>query len=173
MIPHSLSRPEGRQIVAGSAQGDILAIAQGISFWGGIDPESGRIIDIHHPNHGQSVAGKVLLMPTSRGSCSGSGVLLQLALDGNAPAALVFCEREEILTLGALVASRIFGCPMPVLQVGREAYARLAVAPHAALTEGRVSSEGESIPVVAAQISDLELTDRDRLVLGGRISRNA
>ncbi len=167
MIPHSLSSPEGRQIVAGSAQGDILAFAEGISFWGGIDPDSGRIIDIHHPNHGQSVAGKVLLMPTSRGSCSGSGVLLQLALDGNAPAALVFCEREEILTLGALVASRIFGCAMPVVQLARADYARLAVAPHATLAEGGISAEGVSIPVVAARISDLELTERDRLVLGG------
>lgn len=162
-----LSPLEGRQIVEGTAQGDILAFAEGISFWGGIDPESGRIIDIHHPNHGQSVAGKVLLMPTSRGSCSGSGVLLQLALDGNAPAALVFCEREEILTLGALVASRIFGRPMPVVQLGREAYARLAVASHATLAEGGISAEGVSIPVVVARISDLELTERDRLVLGG------
>lgn len=161
------SAQEGRQIVGGSAQGDILTFAEGISFWGGIDPDSGRIIDIHHPNHGQSVAGKVLLMPTSRGSCSGSGVLLQLALDGNAPAALVFCEREEILTLGALVASRIFGRPVPVVQVGREAYARLAAVGHATLAEGRVEAEGLSIPVVEAQIFDLELSDPDRALLGG------
>lgn len=158
---------EGRQIVGGAAQGDVLAIAQGISFWGGIDPDTGRIIDIHHPNHGQSVAGKILLMPSSRGSCSGSGVLLQLALDGNAPAALVFCEREEILTLGALVASRIFGCPVPVVQLRRPAYARLAVASRATLAEGRIDADGLTIPVAAAQISDLELTDRDRAVLAG------
>lgn len=158
---------EGRQIVGGLAQGEVLAMAQGISFWGGIDPDSGRIIDIHHPNHGQSVAGKVLMMPTSRGSCSGSGVLLQLALDGNAPAALVFCEREEILTLGALVADRIFGCPMPVVQLGREAYARLSGAKSAALAEGQIEADGLTIPVAAAQISYLELTDRDRAVLGG------
>ena len=99
------NRPDqNRQIVAGNAKGEVLAFAEGISFWGGIDPDSGRIIDIHHPNHGQTAAGKILLMPTSRGSCSGSGVLLQLALDGNAPAALVFCEGEEVLTLGAEVS---------------------------------------------------------------------
>ena len=62
---------QNRQIVAGTAEGEVLALAQGISFWGGIDPDSGRIIDVHHPNHGQSVAGKILMMPTSRGSCSG------------------------------------------------------------------------------------------------------
>lgn len=163
----ALSILEGRQIVAGTAKGDVLVFAEGISFWGGIDPESGRIIDIHHPNHGQSVAGKVLMMPTSRGSCSGSGVLLQLALDCKAPAALVFCESEEILTLGALVADRIFGRRMPVLQLGREAYARLALAPSATLAEGRISAEGLSIPLVPAQISDLDLTDTDRAVLDG------
>ena len=129
---------QNRQIVAGEAEGEVLAFAEGISFWGGIDPESGRIIDIHHPNHGQSVAGKILLMPTSRGSCSGSGVLLQLALDGNAPAALVFCEAEEILTLGALVAGRVFGHPVPVLRLGRAEYDALAAAHRAGLSGGKI-----------------------------------
>ena len=97
------------QLVEGSASGEVLACAEGLSFWGGVDPLTGRIIDVHHPDHGKSVTGKVLTMPTSRGSCSGSGVLLELALNGLAPAALVFSEDEETLTLGALVAGRVFG----------------------------------------------------------------
>ena len=85
------SLPRGNLILAGgTACGDILVCHEGISFWGGVDPETGQIIDAHHPDHGASLAGRVVLMPTSRGSCSGSGVLLQLALNGNAPAALVF-----------------------------------------------------------------------------------
>ena len=85
----------GRILIAGDASGEVLAFAEGLSFWGGVDPETGRIIDVHHPNHGASVAGKVLLMPTSRGSCSGSGVLLQLSLNAIAPAALVFLRARR------------------------------------------------------------------------------
>lgn len=64
--------PAGLILAAGEARGDVLACRDGLSFWGGVDPESGRIIDAHHPNRGDCVAGKILLMPTSRGSCSGS-----------------------------------------------------------------------------------------------------
>lgn len=83
------------QLVEGSASGPVLACDTGISFWGGIDPQTGRVIDVHHPNHGDDVSGRVLAMPTSRGSCSGSGVLLELALNGKAPAALVFARMKK------------------------------------------------------------------------------
>ena len=76
-----------RLLAGGTARGPVLACEEGLSFWGGVDPDTGVIIDAHHPDHGASVAGKILLMPTSRGSCSGSGVLLQLSLSGLAPAA--------------------------------------------------------------------------------------
>lgn len=158
---------QNRQIVTGDAEGEVLAFVEGISFWGGIDPDSGRIIDIHHPNHGQSVAGKILLMPTSRGSCSGSGVLLQLALDGNAPAALVFCEGEEVLTLGALVAGRVFGHPVPVVRLGWAEYHALAAADRAGLAGGKLVFADRSIPLSAVQAGDLDLTGADRAVLAG------
>ena len=79
-----------RCILAGHATGPVLACDEGLSFWGGVDGASGRVIDAHHPLHGQSLAGKVLVLPTSRGSCTGSGVLLELIQNGNAPAALIF-----------------------------------------------------------------------------------
>ena len=59
---------------AGPAQGAILACDVGLSFWGGVDPETGLIIDALHPHYQQSITGKILMMPSSRGSCSGSGV---------------------------------------------------------------------------------------------------
>ncbi|MEC8710804.1 MAG: DUF126 domain-containing protein, partial [Pseudomonadota bacterium] len=85
----------------------VLACDEGLSFWGGVDPDTGAIIDAHHPQRGAVVSGQIVMMPTSRGSCSGSGVLLALALGGKAPAALVFREPEETLSLGALVANRL------------------------------------------------------------------
>jgi len=65
-------------IVPGTAEGRVLATTLGLSFWGGVDPATARVIDAHHPLHGAVVAGAVLMMPTSRGSCSGSGMMLDL-----------------------------------------------------------------------------------------------
>ena len=95
-------------IVQAEAAGDVLYSDEGLSFWGGVDPLTGRVIDVHHPWYGLEIAGKILVMPTSRGSCSGSGVLLELALNGQAPAALIFSAAEETLTLGAVIAARLF-----------------------------------------------------------------
>ena len=161
------SDPQGRSIVDGDAMGEILALAEGISFWGGIDPDTGRIIDVHHPNHGASVAGKILMMPTSRGSCSGSGVLLELSLSRNAPAALVFSEREEILTLGALVSDRIFGRPLPVVRLAHAAYKDLAQVPVARLANGRITAPGLTINLKPMETGGVQLTDQDLALLGG------
>jgi cis-L-3-hydroxyproline dehydratase len=115
----------GRTLVAGDAGGELLSAGVGLSFWGGVDPQTGVVIDQHHPLRNQSLAGRVLAIPSGRGSCSGSGVLLELILNGHAPAAIVICEREEILTLGALVAEVVFDRSIPVLRVDREVFARL------------------------------------------------
>lgn len=115
----------GRTLVAGDAQGELLSAMVGLSFWGGVDPQTGVVIDQHHPLCGESLAGRVLAIPSGRGSCSGSGVLLELILNGHAPAAIVICEREEILTLGALVAEVVFEQSIPVLRIEREVFERL------------------------------------------------
>src|SRR3954452_21163668 len=112
-------------VVAGDAQGELLSAMVGLSFWGGVDPQTGVVIDQHHPLCGESLGGRVLAIPSGRGSCSGSGVLLELILNGHAPAAIVICEREEILTLGALVAEVVFEQSIPVLRIEREVFARL------------------------------------------------
>lgn len=115
----------GRTLVAGDAQGELLSAMVGLSFWGGVDPQTGVVIDQHHPLCGENLAGRVLAIPSGRGSCSGSGVLLELILNGHAPAAIVICEREEILTLGALVAEVVFEQSIPVLRIEREVFERL------------------------------------------------
>jgi len=124
----------GRFLVAGTGQGDLLVSDMGLSFWGGVDSRTGAILDQRHPLRGQSLAQRVLAIPGARGSCSGSGTLLELILNGHAPAAIVVCEREEILSLGALVAELMFQRSIPILQVersvirnlGRFRYARIA-----------------------------------------------
>ena len=79
----------GRCLIDGSAQGALLFADTGLSFWGGVDPSSGEVIDRHHPLSGQSVAGRVLAIPGSRGSCTGSSVMMELISNAHAPAALV------------------------------------------------------------------------------------
>ena len=158
---------QARMLSRGDARGEVLACSEGLSFWGGVDPGTGRIIDVHHPQHGLSVDGKILLMPSSRGSCSGSGVLLQLSLDGRAPAALVFCEDEEVLTLGALVSDRVFGRPLPTLRLSRADYDRLAAADIATISGGCLVAGDLDIELAPSSPDGLRLTERDRELLAG------
>ena len=139
-----------------------------LSFWGGVDPATAGVIDVHHPLHGASIAGGILLMPSSRGSCTGSGVLLDLALNGRAPAALIFSEAEDVLTLGALIAAEMFARPLPVLRVPPDAFAALSRATAAEITETAILAGGLVIPIAPAAGDALELTADDRAMLAGR-----
>jgi predicted aconitase with swiveling domain len=85
-------------------EGEALILTQPISFWGGVDPKTGRIADVRHPQHGQCIAGRVLFLPGTIGSSSASAVLLELVHNGHAPAALVLHEPDAILLLGLIVA---------------------------------------------------------------------
>ena len=157
-----------RSILAGTAEGPVIATDVALSFWGGVDPATAGVIDVHHPLHGASIAGGILLMPSSRGSCTGSGVLLDLALNGRAPAALIFSEAEDVLTLGALVAAEMFARPLPVLRVAPDAFAALSRATAAEITGTAILAEGLVIPIAPAAGDALELTADDRAMLAGR-----
>ncbi|MEK9557947.1 MAG: aconitase family protein [Alphaproteobacteria bacterium] len=157
----------GLRLTGGSASGEVIFFEDGLSFWGGVDPETGIVIDAHHPARGQSVTGKVVAMPTSRGSCSGSGVLLELALNALAPAALIFREAEEILTLGALVAGRVFDRPVPVLRLPPVLFQKLSMAAHATIDDDGIVIDGATIPLEDADLSAMELTAGDQSMLDG------
>ncbi|RVJ80818.1 aconitase X [Sinorhizobium medicae] len=156
-----------RSILQGSAEGPVIHMAEALSFWGGVDPDTGCVIDVHHPQHGVSLTGAILMMPSSRGSCTGSGVLLDLLLTGRGPAALVFSQPEDVLTLGALVASEMFGKPLPVLRLGPEAFAALAGAKTARIGSTAIEAEGLTLPVVPPATAALGLTEADRSMLDG------
>lgn len=163
-----LHRPEtGARLTGDSSAGEMLFCEDGLSFWGGVDPQTGHIIDAHHPDCGRSVVGKVVAMPTSRGSCSGSGVLLALALNGPAPAALIFREAEEILALGALVAGQVFERPIPVLRLPSDLFSTMASATHAVIDADGLRIDYGFIPLADADVSRMELTDDDRSMLDG------
>ena len=154
-------------IVQKDIKGKIFKCCEGLSFWGGVDPHTGRIIDIHHPNHGSFISKKFLLMPTSRGSCSGSGVLLQLAQSELAPAALIFHETEEILTLGAIVADQLFDKQVAVLRVSKEIYNELALADTAEIFRNKLMFGSKIIKLKRLNIGALNLSSEDQSILNG------
>jgi predicted aconitase/predicted aconitase with swiveling domain len=156
-----------RSILGGMADGPVIAAQEPLSFWGGIDPATGRVIDVHHPLHGACITGSILMLPSTRGSCTGSGVLLDLALTGRAPAALVFAEPEDVATLGALIAAEMFGKPVPVLRLSPEAFARLAQAESARIGHAAIEADGLTIPLAPPATAALELTPADRAMLDG------
>lgn len=95
---------EGRVIKAGEAEGEALVSPAPLGFLGGVDAETGIVTEHGHPLEGQSVAGKVLVFPTGKGSTVGSYVLYQLAENGRAPAALLNAESEPIIAVGAIIS---------------------------------------------------------------------
>ena len=95
--------------------GIALVLDEPLSLWGGLDPATGEIIDVRHPRRGASVVGRVLVMPSARGSSSSASVLAEAARAGTAPAAIVLGEPDLILAIGAAVAEELYGVVVPVV----------------------------------------------------------
>ena len=165
-MPHDF-RTHAEIIVNTNVKGEIFECNEGLSFWGGVDPKTGYIIDVHHPNHGKFLSKKFILMPTSRGSCSGSGVLLQLAQNGLAPAALIFHETEEILTLGAIVADQLFNKKVAILRLPKDIYSALAMADKAEICENRLMFGSKTIKLRKLNIDTVNLNSKDKSILDG------
>jgi predicted aconitase with swiveling domain len=95
---------KGRVIKSGQAAGQALVSSEPIGFLGGVDPDSGILLEPGHPLQGKSVAGKVLVFPTGKGSTVGSYTILRLARSGHAPVAIVNAQSEAIVAVGAIIA---------------------------------------------------------------------
>jgi len=107
----------GRVLAEGAAEGWALVLDGPLSLWGGVDPASGAIIDVRHPQVGASVMGRVVVMRSVRGSSSSSSVLAESARAGVAPAAILLGEQDLILAVGAAVAEELYGLRVPVIQL--------------------------------------------------------
>lgn len=106
----------GRTLHPGDGRGPVLHLDEPVSFWGGVD-ETGRIVDVHHPQCGLSVTGTVLVMASGRGSSSAAAVLAEQIRARAAPAAVVLAECDTILVVGALVAAELYDVLMPVVSL--------------------------------------------------------
>ena len=121
MSPETILQAEC--LVPGTAHGRLAVLSAPLSLWGGFDLESGKVSDFNHPQHGEVIAGRILVMPGGRGSSSSSSILLESARLGVNPRAIVVTECDPILVVGALVSADLYGVGIPIVRVGLDCLA--------------------------------------------------
>jgi predicted aconitase with swiveling domain len=114
-----------RKLIAGYAEGEVLATGHPLTFWGGIDPSTAIVIEAQHELRGQTVTGKILVFPRGAGSSSGCGVLMEMLRRGNNPAAIINIETEAVLALGPIIAQELYGRSFPIVTVKPDHFTEL------------------------------------------------
>lgn len=110
-----MSRRPVRCYAAGTAEGPALVLGASLSFWGGVDAATGRIIDRSHADLGACITGAILVMPGGRGSSSSSSVLAETIRRGTGPSGILLATPDPILTVGALVAEALYTIRCPIV----------------------------------------------------------
>ena len=110
----------GRPVVAGQAEGRALVSKEPLSFWGGICPQTGEIIDRRHERSGAIVTGRVFVFPQGKGSSTSSAVLLESIKTGFAPAAIINLKVDSILALGSIVSDELYHQAVPIVVLTKE-----------------------------------------------------
>ncbi len=110
-------------MVGGRAEGEALVSPEPISFYGGVDPDTGKVVEPGHPCYGMSMSGKVFVFPTGKGSTVGSYVIYRMVKQGTAPAAIINRETEAIIATGCAISGiplvdRLSEDPTKVLKNG-------------------------------------------------------
>jgi len=126
---------QGQAVIAGQAEGPVLAAAEPLSFWGGYDYTTGEVIDRRHPLSGQVAAGRVLCLPFTRGSSTTTAVLLEAVKAGTAPAAILTTGVDTFFALASVVADEMYGQPIPLIALLPEDFARLHTGDWAAVQD--------------------------------------
>jgi predicted aconitase with swiveling domain len=119
---------------AAETQGQVLALDEPLSFWGAFDPRTGVILDIHHPQRGACLTGRVVLMAETRGSGSAPGAIAEAIRRGTAPAAIVLVKSDINLMIGAEVAAELYGRHCAIVCVSTDDFARLRAREHLAIS---------------------------------------
>ena len=95
---------KGRKIYKGIAEGEAIVTKDGISFYGGVDPDTGKVVEVGHELEGQSITGKILVFPTGKGSTVGSYTLYRMKKNNTAPAAIVNKQIDTIIAVGCIIS---------------------------------------------------------------------
>ena len=105
--------------------GRALVLREPLSLWGGMDAATGELIDAHHPQRGAILTGRVVVMPSGRGSSSSASVLAETVRARTAPAAILLGKPDLILAVGAAVAEELYGLVVPVVVIPARQLAEL------------------------------------------------
>lgn len=105
--------------------GTSLVLDEGLSLWGGMDPATGKLIDVRHPQRGVSLTGRIVVMPSGRGSSSSASVLAEAVRAKTAPAAILLGEPDLILSIGSVVAEELYGVEVPVVVLAPDVLASI------------------------------------------------
>ena len=94
----------GRKIYKGIAEAEAIVTKDGISFYGGVDPDTGKVVEVGHELEGQSISGKILVFPTGKGSTVGSYTMYRMKKNNTAPLAIVNAEIDTIIAVGCIIS---------------------------------------------------------------------
>lgn len=94
-----------KNIAKGKAQGELIVSSEPISFLGGVNPETGEVIDPNHELKGEIIKDKILFIPGGKGSTVGSYVIFQMKKNNTAPKAIICIKAEPIIVTGAIMSN--------------------------------------------------------------------
>lgn len=118
-------RMESKCIFKGQASGKALKGKEPLSFWGGVDPSTGMVVDVHSDLFGEKLTGRILCLPRGAGSSSGCGVLMEMVRANTNPAAIVNIETEAVLALGPIISQELYGRSFPMVTVGSDDFEKI------------------------------------------------
>lgn len=128
-------------MIEGTLSAEALAADVPLSFWGGVNVATGMIQDVHHDLCGHNLTGKVLCIPFDRGSCSGSGILLEMIRQQTAPAAILCLGAEAVLALGPVIGERMYNRTIAIRTVSKEIFDQIQTGDMITFTENEIVIE--------------------------------
>jgi len=137
---------EGRVLVSGFASGEALVLDEPLSFWGGLDPATGRVVEVGHPQYACVITDRILVMPSGRGSSSSATVLAEAIRLGTGPAGIVLGEVDQIVAIGALIAAELYGIAVPVMVAGPDVLGSVADGMVVRLQADEQTARGKIVP---------------------------
>ncbi len=129
----------GRALVAGSAKGNALVSKEPLSFWGGLSPHTGEIIDRRHERSGEVVTGRVFVFPRGKGSSTSSATLMESIKNGVVPAAIINLKVDPILALGSIVSDELYNRTVPIVVLNEKDFYSIKEGDHLTIeSDGKV-----------------------------------
>ena len=140
-MSRSVVNIEARVLIPGCAIGPAMVLDETLSFWGGFNPLNGEVIDVHHPQFQQLVGGSILFIPQSRGSAGTPGGIAETLRNGSGPLAFVLGEADVNISVGTLVANRLYDLEIPVLEISLAAMEQISSGDYVTIDQrGKIST---------------------------------